>query len=132
MPTTYSIALKLSLDGVNQLKNSFSIATQEIKKASTDITGIVSKSTKQMKELASSSIVQAVGVGAVVASMTKASSPEEDIIIATIAPNEMIPCVYNDTVANPPMHPGTRPSKEATMTCIAGFPFSLENHAPFE
>ena len=72
MPTTYSIALKLSLDGVNQLKNSFSIATQEIKKASTDITGIVSKSTKQMKELASSSIVQAVGVGAVVAGMTKA------------------------------------------------------------
>ena len=72
MSTIYSIALKLSLDGVNQLKNSFSIATQEIKKASTGITGIVSKSTKQMKELASSSIVQAVGVGAVVASMTKA------------------------------------------------------------
>lgn len=72
MSTIYSIALKLSLDGVSKLKNSFSIATQEIKKASTDITGIVSNSAKQMKELASSSIVQAVGVGAVVAGMTKA------------------------------------------------------------
>ena len=72
MSTIYSIALKLSLDGVNQLKNSFSIATQEIKKASTGITGIVSNSAIQMKELANNSIVQAVGVGAVVAGMTKA------------------------------------------------------------
>ena len=72
MSTIYSIALKLSLDGVNQLKNSFSIATQEIKKASTGITGIVSNSARQMKELANNSIVQAVGVGAVVAGMTKA------------------------------------------------------------
>ena len=72
MLTIYSIALKLSLDGVNQLKNSFSIATQEIKKASTGITGIVSNSAIQMKELANNSIVQAVGVGAVVAGMTKA------------------------------------------------------------
>jgi len=72
MSTIYSIALKLSLDGVNQLRNSFSIATQEIKKASNGITGIVSNSAKQMKELANSSMVQAVGVGAVVASMTNA------------------------------------------------------------
>ena len=72
MSTIYSIAIKLSLDEVNQLKNSLSIATQEIKKASTGITGIVSNSAKQMKELANNSIVQAVGVGAVVAGMTKA------------------------------------------------------------
>ena len=72
MSTIYSIALKLSLDGVNQLKNSFSIATQEIKKASTGITGIMSNSARQMKELANNSIVQAVGVGAVIAGMTKA------------------------------------------------------------
>lgn len=72
MSTIYSIALKLSLDGVNQLKNSFSIATQEIKKASTGITGIVSNSAKQMKELANSSIVQAVGVGTIIAGMGKA------------------------------------------------------------
>lgn len=33
MSTIYSIALKLSLEDVNQLKDSFSIATQEIRKA---------------------------------------------------------------------------------------------------
>ena len=71
MSTIYSIALKLSLDGVNQLKEKFSIATQEIKKASTGITGIVSNSAKQMKELASSSLVQAVGVGTIVAGIGK-------------------------------------------------------------
>ena len=71
MSTIYSIVLKLSLDGVNQLKNSFSITMQEIKKASIGITGIVSNSAKQMKELANNRIVQAVGVGAVVVSMTK-------------------------------------------------------------
>ena len=72
MSTIYSIVLKLSLDGVNQLKNSFYIATQEIKKSLNRHTGIVSNSAKQMKELANNSIVQTVGVGAVVASMTKA------------------------------------------------------------
>ena len=71
MSTIYSIALKLSLDGVNQLKEKFSIATQEIKKASTGITGVVSNSAKQMKELASSSLVQAVGVGTIVAGIGK-------------------------------------------------------------
>ena len=72
MSTIYSITLKLFLDGVNQLKEKFSIATQEIKKASTDITGVVSNSAKQMKELASSSLVQAVGVGTIIAGMGKA------------------------------------------------------------
>ncbi len=72
MSTIYSIALKLSLEGVNQLKHSFSIATQEIRKASSGISGIFSTSTKQLKELANTQIAQVIGIGSVVAGIRSA------------------------------------------------------------
>jgi TP901 family phage tail tape measure protein len=65
MSTIYSIALKLSLEGVNQLKNQFSIATQEIRKSSNNITNITKNSFKQIKELTNSSIGQLASLGAV-------------------------------------------------------------------
>jgi TP901 family phage tail tape measure protein len=64
MPTIYSIALKLSLEGVNQLKEKFSIVTQEIRKSSSGITNIAKNSFKQLKELATSNIGQLVSLGA--------------------------------------------------------------------
>ena len=51
-----------------------------------------------------------------IASMTNASSPDDAIIMATSAPKLNILCVYSDTVANPPMHPGTEPSRAAVTT----------------
>lgn len=72
MSTIYSIALKLSLEGVNQLKDSFSIATQEIRKASSSISGIFSTSTKQLKELANTQIAQVVSIASIVGSITSA------------------------------------------------------------
>ncbi|HSQ97110.1 MAG TPA: phage tail tape measure protein [Rickettsiales bacterium] len=72
MSTIYSIALKLSLEGVNQLKDSFSIATQEIRKASSGISGIFSTSTKQLKELANTQIAQVVSIASIVGSITSA------------------------------------------------------------
>lgn len=72
MSTIYSIALKLSLDGVNQLKNSFSVATQEIKKSSSGINNVVKDSLKQMKEYTTGAIGQAVSTGAMIAGITKA------------------------------------------------------------
>ena len=72
MSTIYSIALKLSLEGVNQLKDSFSIATQEIRKASSGISGIFSTSTKQLKELANSQIAQVISIASVVAGIRSA------------------------------------------------------------
>jgi hypothetical protein len=70
MSSIYSIALKLSLEGVNSLKDSFSIATQEIRKASSGISGIFNTSTKQLKELANTQIAQVIGIGSVVGSIT--------------------------------------------------------------
>ncbi|MDD2839826.1 MAG: phage tail tape measure protein [Rickettsiales bacterium] len=72
MSTVYSIALKLSLEGVNSLKDSFSIATQEIRKASSGISGIFSTSTKQLKELANTQIAQVIGIASVVAGIRSA------------------------------------------------------------
>ena len=45
----------------------------------------------------------------IIASMMKASSPEEAIIMAMRAPKLNILWVYSDTVANPPIHPGIDP-----------------------
>ncbi len=52
----------------------------------------------------------------IIASMIKASSPEEAIIMATRAPKLKRPWVYRETVANPPIQPGTEPRRAAIMT----------------
>jgi TP901 family phage tail tape measure protein len=65
MPAIYSIALKLSLEGVNQLKNQFSVVTQEIRKTSNNLTNITKNSFRQLKELTTGSIGQLVSLGVV-------------------------------------------------------------------
>lgn len=60
--TLYSIALKLSLDGVNQLKQQFGVVTQEIKQVHSGI----KQSFGQMKELATSTLGQAFTLGGMV------------------------------------------------------------------
>ena len=52
----------------------------------------------------------------IIASMMKASSPDDAIIMAIKAPKLNILWVYRDTVANPPMHPGTEPNRAAITT----------------
>ena len=66
------------------------------------------------------------------ASITKASSPEEEIIAATKAPRLIIPCEYNETAAKPPIQPGIRPSSEPAITCLSGEPCSRPNQRPAE
>ena len=51
------------------------------------------------------------------ASMTKASSPEEAIIMAIRAPKLNILWVYKETVAKPPIQPGIEPRRAAITTC---------------
>lgn len=60
--TLYSIALKLSLDGVNQLKQQFGVVTQEIRQVHSGI----KQSFGQMKELATSTLGQAFTLGGMV------------------------------------------------------------------
>lgn len=60
--TLYSIALKLSLDGVNQLKQQFGVVTQEIRQVHSGI----KHSFGQMKELATSTLGQAFTLGGMV------------------------------------------------------------------
>ena len=52
----------------------------------------------------------------IIASIIKASSPEEAIIIATRAPKLNIRCVYRETVAKPPIQPGTEPRRAPITT----------------
>ena len=67
-----------------------------------------------------------------IASMTKASSPDEAIIIATRAPKLNSLWVYSETVANPPMHPGTDPSRAATITCPSLVLLNPLNSSPLD
>jgi hypothetical protein len=77
MSTLYSIALKLSLEGVNQLKEQFSVVTQEIKKTSAGFTNVLKNSKNQLSELTKTTIVQALGIGAVIAGITKSIRTQE-------------------------------------------------------
>ena len=53
----------------------------------------------------------------IMASMTKDSSPEEAIIMATRAPKLNILWVYRETVAKPPIQPGIDPRSAPMTTC---------------
>ena len=68
----------------------------------------------------------------IMASMTKASSPDEAIIMATNAPKVSSLCEYIDTAAKPPIQPGIRPKPAPKTTCPMRFCRSLVNHFPCE
>ena len=68
----------------------------------------------------------------IMASMTKASSPDDAIIMATNAPKLSNLWEYIETAAKPPMQPGMRPNPAPKTTCPAGCWRSRENHFPCE
>ena len=67
-----------------------------------------------------------------IASIMKASSPHEAIIMAVNAPKLMILWVYRDTDANPPMHPGMSPSRVEMITCPILVRLRPENISPLD
>ena len=68
----------------------------------------------------------------IIASITNASSPDDAIIIATSAPKLNILCVYKETVANPPIHPGMDPRTAPKITCPTLVFLSLWNSFPLD
>ena len=57
----------------------------------------------------------------IMASITKASSPEEAIIMAIKAPKLSNLCEYIETAAKPPMQPGMMPKPAPKTTCPKRF-----------
>ena len=68
----------------------------------------------------------------IMASMMKASSPDEAIIMAIKAPKLNSLCEYIDTAAKPPMQPGMMPKPAPKTTCPKWLWRSLVNHFPWE